>query len=128
MVIGFTGHRDKIANEQSLYRLEERYPGATWIHGGAVGFDTQVNDVGKRLGKVKGDTLIVIEPEYRLYHPKQAPLFRNMTIVNRCGLLVACYDGRKTGGTLYTINYARQTGVPIEYVTPVETIPVAVKL
>lgn len=117
MIIGFTGHRDWLANEQSLYRIEERYPGATWVHGGADGFDTQVDMVAKALGKIPGDTLIVIRPDYRRYHPKQAPLMRNMEIVNRCDLLVACYDGRKKGGTYQRVGYA--TGKkPVEYVTP----------
>lgn len=45
MNIGFTGHRNKLCNEQSLLRIEERFPGATWVHGGAEGFDTQVHSV-----------------------------------------------------------------------------------
>lgn len=127
MLIGFTGHRDWLCNEQSLLRLEERYPGATWIHGGAEGFDTQVNEVALRLGKVLGDTLIVIRPDYSRYHPKQAPLFRNMDIVNRCDLLIACYDGRRTGGTCQCANYAKGKK-PVEYVTPVERVKVPLKV
>lgn len=120
MVIGFTGHRDKICDEQMLLRLEDRYPGATWVHGGALGFDSQVNEVAKRLGKVLGDTLIVVRPDYKLYHPTQAPLFRNMVIVDQCELLVACYDGRRYGGTCQCVNYARGKGKPIDFVPPAQ--------
>lgn len=45
MNIGFTGHRNKITDPDELRQLETDYPGATWIHGGAIGFDTQVNTV-----------------------------------------------------------------------------------
>lgn len=34
MIIGFTGHRNKLCSEQSLLRIEERFPGAKWVHGG----------------------------------------------------------------------------------------------
>lgn len=127
-IIGFTGHRDWLCNEQSLLRIEERYPGATWIHGGAPGFDTQVNEVALKLGKALGDTLIVIRPDYDSYRPQVAPLMRNDIIVERCSILVACYDGRKSGGTLYTINRAKQAGKPVEYVTPVTRVKVPLKV
>lgn len=74
MIIGFTGHRNKLCNEQSLLRIEDRYPGATWIHGGADGFDTQVNAVALKLGKIEGDTLIVIRPDYKRYSGTVAPM------------------------------------------------------
>lgn len=127
MLIGFTGHRDWLCDHQSLLRIEQRYPGATWVHGGAEGFDTQVNDVALLLGKELGLTLRVVRPDYMLYHPKQAPLMRNMVIVNMVSLLVACYDGRKTGGTHQCINYAKGK-VPVEYVTPVTRVKVPLKV
>ena len=38
MIIGFTGHRNKLCSEQSLLRIEERFPGAKWVHGGRCAF------------------------------------------------------------------------------------------
>lgn len=122
MIIGFTGHRNKLCSEQSLLRIEERFPGATWIHGGAEGFDTQVHEVGLKLGKVLDDTLIVIRPDYKQYSYHVAPLIRNQAIVDRADRMFACYDGRKKGGTLFTINYAHKVHKPVEYVTPVMRI------
>lgn len=116
--IGFTGHRDWLCSEQSLLRIEERFPGAKWIHGGADGFDSQVHEVGLKLGKVLGETLIVIRPDYKQYSYHVAPLIRNQVIVDRVDRMVACYDGRKKGGTLFTINYAHKVHKPVEYVTP----------
>ena len=97
------------------------------MHGGAEGFDTQVNDVALLLGKELGLTLRVVRPDYMLYHPKQAPLMRNMVIVNMVALLVACYDGRKTGGTHQCIDYAKGK-VPVEYVTPTTRVKVPLKV
>lgn len=118
MNVGFTGHRDRIANEDSLLRIEDRYPGATWIHGGAKGFDSQVHDIALRLGKVEGETLIVIPPDYEGNPIQQAPLIRNEIIVKRSDVLVACYDGRKKGGTVFTIGRARKADLPILFLTP----------
>lgn len=123
MNIGFTGHRDTIANEEDLLRIEETYPDATWIHGGAEGFDSQVHQVALRLGKVQGETLIILRPNYHYFPGKIAPLMRNETIVSLSSLIVACYDGRKIGGTFYTINYAHKRGIPVNVLTPSGTIP-----
>lgn len=40
---------------------------------------------------------------------------RNEYIVDNCDLLIACYDGESSGGTLNTINYAKKVGKPIEF-------------
>ena len=119
MIIGFTGHRNKLCSEQSLLRIEERFPGAKWVHGGAGGFDTQVHEVALKLGKIVGDTLIVIRPDYKQYSHHVAPLIRNQQIVDMAERMVACYDGRKKGGTFFTVNYAHKVHKPVEYVKPV---------
>lgn len=124
MSIGFTGHRDCIANEESLLRIEQRFPGATWIHGGAKdGFDAQVDAMARKLGKVEKETLIIYRPNYRLYPAKVAPVMRNQTIVDASELLIACYDGRKSGGTHDCIGRATRKQMRIEYVTPIKVQP-----
>lgn len=128
MLIGFTGHRDWLCNHRSLLRIEERYPGATWVHGGAfTGFDPQVEEVALELGKVLGETLLKIRPDYKKYLPKVAPLKRDEVIVDMVQALYACYDNRRYGGTYYTINYAKRVGVPIEYITPMTRVKVPQK-
>ena len=119
MNIGFTGHRNKLCNEQSLLRIEERFPGATWVHGGAEGFDKQVHEVALKLGKVVGETLLVIRPDYKQYSYNVAPLIRNQLIVDMVERMVACYDGRKKGGTFFTVNYANRIHRPVEYIMPI---------
>jgi hypothetical protein len=116
MQIGFTGHRDRYLSEPALEALAEEFPGAVWVHGGAAGFDTQVA-VFARAYHIPQE---VIRPDYHLHHPKRAPLLRNEIIVNRTELLVACYDGRTTGGTYYTVRYARRLGRPVRILRPAE--------
>jgi predicted Rossmann fold nucleotide-binding protein DprA/Smf involved in DNA uptake len=94
----------------------DSHPGSTWVHGGAEGFDTQVND----FALTNGFQPEVIPPDYNAYPPKQAPLERNKVIVGKCDLLVACYDGRKRGGTYQAINYALKQGKEIHYVPAVK--------
>jgi len=41
------------------------------------------------------------------------PHARNRWMVDRSGLVIAVYDGRKWGGTYGTVEYARWRGVPV---------------
>ena len=109
LVIGFTGHRDRICDPRLLAEIAERYPDAVWIHGGAPGFDRQVEEFGR-------NTIvppIILRPNYKRYPPRLAPLKRTEEIVHLSGLLVALYDGRESGGTAYTVEYARKRSVPV---------------
>lgn len=44
---------------------------------------------------------------------------RNEYIVDNCDHLVAVWSGRKSGGTWYTVKYARKAGIPITIIDPV---------
>ena len=114
MKIGFTGHRDKTCDIRILEKLADKYPSATWVHGGADGFDAQVAAVAT----AKGIAQSVIRPEYGRYSSKTAPIMRNKEIVEACDHLVACYDGRKVGGTYQTIKYAERRGKTIFKILP----------
>src|SRR3990172_1239763 len=114
MKIGFTGHRDKMVYEHTLDYIAGKYPGATWVHGGAKGFDSQVENYAKSHGILTE----VIRPDYETYPPREAPLERNKTIVDESEMLFACYDGRNRGGTAFTVNYARKAGKQITILYP----------
>ena len=105
MHISFTGHRDKLANNSDLDMIATKYPGAIWVHGGAIGFDTQVENYARS----RGIKTIVIRPDYSKFG-KRAPLVRNDSIVGLGDVLVALYDGRIGGGTYYTIKKAKEIG------------------
>jgi len=116
MIIGFTGHRNSTCDPSILEDLATEFPGATWVHGGAVGFDTQVS----AFAVAHAIAEIILRPDYDRYGSKLAPILRNKDIVARSELLIACYDGRKKGGTFATLEEARRRGVTIRRHSPIE--------
>ena len=114
MRIAFTGHRDKQAWVADLVEIALKYPKALWVHGGAEGFDAQV----ERYANLADIPTKIIRPDYKRYHGKKAPLMRNHQIVRGADLLVALYDGRKGGGTRYTMDIARDNDIPIIELKP----------
>lgn len=118
MVIVFTGHRDLLAAPEFLQDLLVYFPGSIWRHGGAPGFDLQVNAVGKAAGL----EIITTRPDYSRYAFKVAPLKRNELMIDEMNpqvdFLVALFDGRQRGGTYRTINYARKKGISILFAPP----------
>lgn len=106
--LAFTGHRDHLAPRRALDFLAAQFPQAVWMHGGAIGFDTQV-----QLAAL--DHAIpqhVIRPDYARYG-RAAPLRRNDVLLGIAEVLVAWYDGRPGGGTAYTVRQAQVRSVPI---------------
>lgn len=114
-IIVFTGHRNKMTANAHLMEIHQSMPNAKWIHGGAKdGFDMQV----QRFIEYYNIPFEVFEPEYDKYpeRPRYAPLARNYHMVDIGHLVVACYDGRREGGTYRTIEYATKTaGKPVKY-------------
>lgn len=113
MFISFTGHRDKKAKESDLEQVLKDYPDSVWIHGGALGFDTQVELFARR----HGIKTVVIRPDYQKFG-KRAPLVRNDEIVSKGEKLIALYDGRSSGGTFYTIKRAKELGKEVRVILP----------
>jgi len=108
MIIAFTGHRDSGTTNTCLDDILKK---ALWVHGGAIGFDSQV----ERYAKMYGIETKIIKPDYDKFG-KSAPLIRNTDIIKDADLLIACYDGRKYGGTLHTIRLAEKANIPVVYV------------
>jgi hypothetical protein len=107
MIIVFTGHRNKLCNAGHFAALSRQYPGAVWVCGGAVGFDSQVMEFAAQLQHA----CTVVPPDYQF--GRAAPLIRNRAMVDTADLVIACHDGRATGGTTATMAYARKRGVPV---------------
>lgn len=108
-VVAFTGHRNKRARESDLDMIKERHPNALWVHGGAEGFDSQVEMYARK----HGITTQVYWPDFRKYGSPRALFERNERIVEHGEILYALYDGRPRGGTYHAINYAKKIGKPI---------------
>lgn len=115
MKLAFTGHRDSTVSTAALDEVAARFPDALWVHGGNRGFDSQV----AAYATAHGIATEVIRPNYRRYG-RPAPLIRNREIVTGAACLIACYDGRSSGGTAYTVGYARKQGIPVQVLAPVE--------
>ena len=75
------------------------------LPGGAIGFALQVESFTRS----HGVETIVMRPDYARLG-RSAPLRRNDDMLSLCDLVVACYDGRQSVGTFYTVNKARALG------------------
>lgn len=117
-IVGFTGHRHSPyrPNTEPITNLLGRYPQATVVHGGAKGFDLEVDGLARKMGFEP----VTVPPQYKKHPPKVAPLERNKVIVHMSNLLVAYYDGRESGGTYQAIKYATEYGLPILYLRSVD--------
>lgn len=114
--VGFTGHRDKRVKESELDRIRDLYPGALWVHGGAIGFDSQVDMYARKhdIGRC------VYTPCYWMHGPKLAPIIRNAEIAANSDILCALWDGREYGGTYDTIKKARKSKLDIILLEPLK--------
>ena len=77
------------------------------VCGGATGVDT----IAEVWAKKHGLEFVAFLPNYPVYGSKKAPLVRDREMVEYCDCLVAFWDGKSTG-TLYTVAYAADYGVP----------------
>ena len=116
MIILFTGHRDKICDLRDLEEVHKSFPEATWLCGGARGVDQSVMDFALK----ENISMKVVKPDYDKYPGKYAPLARDKEMVEAANLVVAFYDGRNTGGTLYTMNYANKLGKRVLVFVPID--------
>lgn len=117
----FTGHRDRWADPADLERIYKEHLADApfiWMHGGATGFDNQVEGFAKAVGVAT----LVVRPDYQRYG-FSAPLKRNDLMLSLCDCVVALYDGREKGGTFYTLNRAKKLKLPLEVLTPNEHQP-----
>lgn len=108
--IMFTGHRNAKTSIKCLKEIAKRIPNVTWIHGGAKGFDEQVEKYAIE-NNIKTE---VFKPDYKF--GKAAPLIRNKKMIESADLVIACYDGRKSGGTNQSILYAFNKGKNVFFV------------
>ncbi len=65
------------------------------IHGNAYGVDRLASAFLKSFNKIIKITSIA--PDYKVHHPKIAPLERNTTIVNMSDEIIAVWDGKSNG-------------------------------
>ena len=82
----------------------------TIVSGGAYGADTYAREYA-----IKNNIPIVeFLPDYKRYG-RNAPIIRNMQIVDNCDFLLAFWNGT-SGGTKFTTDYAEKRGVPYKII------------
>lgn len=80
------------------------------VSGGAKGADTYAKEFAKK----HNIPLLEFIPDYR-NKGRQAPILRNIKIVENADFILAFWDGRSPG-TKFTIDYAKKKGVPVKIV------------
>lgn len=118
MMVAFTGHRDHKVQEQFLdFVASLGTKNAHWMQGDVKdGFDRQVKLYAKKHNIPCDDYPL----DLKTYGSPQAYFVRNRLMVDLCDFLVACYDGRKYGGTFYTVEYARHMNKPVLFLPCVQ--------
>ena len=79
------------------------------ISGGSKGVDSIAISISRKLGIETVEFLPVFKSKSR-HDVVNGYYERNKKIVNACDLLIAIVGNRKTGGSFYTIKYAKSIG------------------
>lgn len=77
------------------------------VSGGANGVDT----LAEKWARQHGIEVLIYKPQYEVYGGKYAPIQRDKDLVAASDIVIAFWDG-KSKGTKFTIDYARELGVP----------------
>lgn len=131
MIIGFTGTRKGMTDVQKTVFEAYILPMTEFHHGSCQGADVEAARIVRKTFRLPVPK-IVVHPgpagpwreesgiDNIFLSPKPF-LTRNRDIVNACDELIACPKGmeeEKTGGTWYTIRYARKVGKKVTIIYP----------
>ena len=142
--ITISGHRD-YPDRAGLFRGLDRLRADTYILGGARGADTDALEYLSRTQPGSNRTVVVpnrVQDQSVLSRESISQnatkvielknvgsdrfKIRNRFMVDSSDKLAAFYDGRGSGGTFNTIQYAQSKGVPVEIIQLVEMNEAAV--
>lgn len=82
----------------------------TIVSGGALGADSYA----KEFALANDIPIVEFLPDYKKYG-RNAPILRNIQIVENCDYLLAFWNGTSRG-TKFTIDYAEKRGVPFKVI------------
>jgi len=111
MDLAIIGQRELTEEQVSGVILESlsRLMPSKVISGGAKGVDSIAISISRKLGIETVEFLPVFKSKAR-YDVINGYYERNKKIVDACDLLIAIVGSRKSGGSFYTINYAKKIG------------------
>lgn len=129
MTIGFTGTRNglTLAQLHALTIILDEAEDRCCRHGGAIGADSQFNELARRSYKY-----VIIHPSDVLHqrgdklfcdecHEPKPPIDRNRDIVDASNYLIACpatMQEEQRSGTWMTVSYTIKLGKPVVIVWP----------
>ena len=111
MKILFAGHRDRFCDESALADIYQKYPEAIWLHGGATGFDMQVENYAQ-----KHAIRTIVFPNEDTKYGQYTPVERMDKMIKASDRVIALWDGRTKGGTYYVIGKARSAGKLLSFI------------
>lgn len=127
--MGFTGTRLGLSDVQkdALYKILRKHDGI-FHHGDCIGADADAHDIARALNwTIHGHP--PINSRLRAFKncdsssPPKDYHTRNRDIVNSCQYLIACPKSKvETGGTWYTINYAKENNGRFSIILPDGTV------
>lgn len=126
MRLGFTGTREGMARWQTQFVFDEMMylVPIEAHHGMCIGADAEFHDMlGYSHATVHGhpptDTSKMVHCYCDVLHPPKPYLDRNRDIVDATEWLIAAPKGPEgSGGTWYTVRYARRLGRPVSIIMP----------
>lgn len=111
MKVAIVGSRSLEVPFEVLYRLIPEGVSEI-VSGGAVGVDRCAADYAR----ARGIALREFLPDYDT-HGRQAPILRNIEMIDYCDRVMVFWDGRSKGCE-FVIRYARRKGKPYCVFTP----------
>ena len=126
LILGFTGTRHGMTEEQIRAADFESWEFGELHHGDCVGADTDMHRIARANGLViaghpPSDPRLRAYNDCDLLFPEKPYHDRNRDIVDACDVLLATPaedEEQEKGGTWYTVRYAREVGKRLSIIWP----------
>ena len=108
MNIAIVGSRSFYNIEKAMAKVFDKYIGEDdlVITGGAIGADTCAENEAKK----RGIKVLIIPANWKKYG-KSAGYKRNILIVKKANLVIACWNNQHSKGTEHSIKLAKELGI-----------------